>query len=863
MGKVTDYLRKAIKKQIDEHGVVVLYDGAGHYTAQIDQLAPQGVPVFQYAGSFHKLRYEVEPHIELNPNAMGDVPHLLVYVPLPRQDTGHALIEIDTCGVVMQPGTQPPDRNTDLAYIARMALLPIVGESTTDEVVNSVMADKYTLAELDELAESGASLSSGQVRSIFKTDQLETVALNFLSDPKFDAKIIAKDALPEFTDFLAHGFGMAVTDVDSPAKLRQALARHILLVDLLSSLSRPAPASLEHVDLPEQAALRNVCIGLAANWRDSSGFRASYLQHADAVASAFQIESIAWEAHHLTGVHTFRETEAAFQAAVEASLLAEVETEWLDHARRRQAAFWSTQPEIKARWELIHLGGMLLAHCDDVERALIAKRSLTAVEIAENYLAPDGWHQLDALYRRMKSRWLDIGVSIQSHTLDQLVIRASERYVRIGADLAERFVRALQDTQFVLAGFERQASVFDNHVKPYLDNGKIAYIWVDALRYEMAVDLQNDIAEDQFESTLSAVVASVPTITEIGMASLLPNAERGQIIDVGGGKLALQIDEAVIKDRKTRVDYLQTYLGTRTFTEVKLDELRQRKKKTLNTIATADFVLVTSQDIDELGESGNDSLARSTMNQSLTHLYQGIQILRQQGIQRIVIAADHGHLFLDDVPDEMRVGAPGGNTADLHRRAWIGEGGIADSAVLRTPLRNFGHESNLDYATLFNFSCFRVQGGNTSYFHGGLSPQELLIPLLVIRVKDTSPPKMQDISWSLDLGTKTISSQLIVVTIGGDKNTMFKDPLPRVRVEVQMQGDVISKPISAGYGLGTAGNIDLVFESEASHRIESNPVTLLLDLGQHQQKTATILLRDADTGQELKSIKRDVTAAQF
>jgi hypothetical protein len=233
MGKVTDYLRRAIKKQIDEYGMVVLYDGAEHYKAQIDQLAPADVPVFRYESSFHKLRYQLEPHVDLNFNAMGDVPRLFVYVPLHRQDTGHTLIEIDCCGVVMQPGTQPPERNTDLAYIARMALLPIVGDATTDEIVRSVEAGKYTLAELDELAESGASLSSGQVRSIFKSDQLETVARIYLSDPRYDAKITDKDALPEFAQFIGRGFGMSVEGSESPAKLRQLLARHILMIDLI------------------------------------------------------------------------------------------------------------------------------------------------------------------------------------------------------------------------------------------------------------------------------------------------------------------------------------------------------------------------------------------------------------------------------------------------------------------------------------------------------------------------------------------------------------------------------------------------------------------------------------------------------
>ena len=46
-------------------------------------------------------------------------------------------------------------------------------------------------------------------------------------------------------------------------------------------------------------------------------------------------------------------------------------------------------------------------------------------------------------------------------------------------------------------------------------------------------------------------------------------------------------------------------------------------------------------------------------------------------------------------------------------------------------------ESDLDIATPWTFACFKSKGGARAYFHGGLSPQELIIP--VVAMTPTAP----------------------------------------------------------------------------------------------------------------------------
>ena len=66
--------------------------------------------------------------------------------------------------------------------------------------------------------------------------------------------------------------------------------------------------------------------------------------------------------------------------------------------------------------------------------------------------------------------------------------------------------------------------LFETEVKPKVQEGKTAYVWVDALRFEMARELIEVLKED-FDLSLQPAIATMPTITEIGMASLLPKAK--------------------------------------------------------------------------------------------------------------------------------------------------------------------------------------------------------------------------------------------------------------------------------------------------------------------------------------------------
>ena len=131
MGIITKHLFDLIAKQVEEHRLVAWYDPEKVYAAAAAELQLPNTTVACYNGSFFQLRHDID-------SLLNDEqpPRLVVYVPEERGNTHNALIELEAAGVVLQPGQQPPNRNTRLAVVARNALKTLLGDETAAETPN-------------------------------------------------------------------------------------------------------------------------------------------------------------------------------------------------------------------------------------------------------------------------------------------------------------------------------------------------------------------------------------------------------------------------------------------------------------------------------------------------------------------------------------------------------------------------------------------------------------------------------------------------------------------------------------------------------------------------------------------------------
>ena len=824
--KISGHLLDLIRRQLSQNGIVIWYDPQGNYSSFVDSLQPEelpGIPIERYDGSFIALRHRIETLL-----SGEERPRLIIYIPMDRAETKNAMIEAEAAGVIVQPGARPLIRNTRLSVLAKSVLKESCSSEKLRKIEKEIEEGKLSLADLDHIAENITAVNGGVLEIIFRTKVPGEMALLFLSDKGYDGEIIKRGALQDLRSLLCQEFELPSGEESNPEDLRQRFARFVLTTELLNTLAQ-RPTVLASVNIPSSKACLEACIRLAETWRSRRELGGGYRSLSERVSQDLGLSRMQLSPILLQNIETFLESDKSLQSAVATEMHQVAKEDLVQIARQRQEGFWSIQiPEVKARWELIAAAGELLLEAQRIESELKLLPESSRAFFDAYASGEHPWLLLDTAQRRMDQLYHNLDLKDIDDLLERLVLMARQRYMDAGSALSERFLRLYQKDCFQIQGALRQAEIFDKKVRPSLDEGKTVYIWVDALRLEMAHRLDH-ILSDEFEVEITPAIAGAPTVTEIGMASLLPGAKDGNVVPAGEGRLALEIGGTVIKSRPDRMRYLEGFAKNSglKFFECLLDDLLPKPKNSISkAISEADLIVVTSQEIDELCESDNLSLARSSMGDLLRRLQGVLRILSGLGLNRFILTADHGYIFGEELGEDMKIDPPGGETLDLTRRAWVGRGGIADSSYLRLRLSDLGQVGDLEMAVPWRFACFRVKGGARAYFHGGLSPQELIVPVLTLTPLRKEQENVGEIVWSLNHASKVTTRVFLVTITGRAKNFQPLVP-PAIRLELRDGNTTVSEISGASYGfIKDTNEVKLTTLSGDPYGLAPNVVTL-------------------------------------
>jgi hypothetical protein len=241
-------------------------------------------------------------------------------------------------------------------------------------------------------------------------------------------------------------------------------------------------------------------------------------------------------------------------------------------------------------------------------------------------------------------------------------------------------------------------------------------------------------------------VAALPTITPIGMAALLPGASASFSVIDDKGKLSASVDGATLGDLPARLKYLKSRVPG--LVDIKLEKVLDTSvQKLASTVEETSLIVVRSQEIDLVGET-SDLIARNVMDTSIGNIARAVRRLASAGVESFVIAADHGHQFSLRKEEDMRTDNPGGDTVALHRRCWAGRGGATPPGTVRVTGTALGYDTDLDFVFPTGLGVFKA-GGSLSYHHGGLSLQEIVVPVVSFRIPSAAGAKSP--RWAVQL----------------------------------------------------------------------------------------------------------------
>jgi hypothetical protein len=271
----------------------------------------------------------------------------------------------------------------------------------------------------------------------------------------------------------------------------------------------------------------------------------------------------------------------------------------------------------------------------------------------------------------------------------------------------------------------QQRDIFESVVAPWLRGGERAALFVlDALRYEMSLELRDELAESGLELDLRPRLAELPTITAVGMNALAPVARDGRVAPVLKGVRfeGFKTGEVTVARPQDRVKAMAARVGKQT-SGMTLAEVRETSAATLkNKVAQCQLLVVHGTEIDDAGEAG---VGIDVFEKVLRDVASARQRLEAAGVSHFVFTSDHGFLL-----GRGRRAHAFGSRGEAQRRYVYSEADRADPGHLTVPLSSLGYEASGVLLFRDDTDEFKVTTGPGAFTHGGNSLQERVIPVL-------------------------------------------------------------------------------------------------------------------------------------
>ena len=840
-----EYLASLLAERVDKHQLVVWYDPREEFRgfiaelrglAEITECAPESVKLGAGEvtlvcknGSLFEAKLVAEPLV-----SSEKVEPLLIYLPGERQDEPmlNVLLELEKAGTPVE---------WKLAQMARHCLQRYISDDQIDQLLQG---DSITYADIVKVVSGlrdggGRAGKNGGTGSILDAiyagarTSAEQVAA-WLAAPANDAAIESKGARGEILR-LATKLGME-PDAEVPLDaLRSDVARHILVNEFVLDLEGKRPPSTALVgattNAEQERLLRQTTDALRLLHAEQ------YEALADKVEAEFQLASAGIAPASLGSIDTFRFEEKTLLAyagvLVAEGRFSEASSLVSSHAR----SFWADRAtQRQQQWEACRRMAALGEEINRVRGAMPAAGSGARPETwLRGYSHPQsGWFRVDRLHRQLQSHLASMTDVPDSEAAQGAVLDA---YEHLANEMTTRFVAGLKDAAWQMPGdFLRQTQIFDDIVaKPTAGGGPVALILADSLRYEMGVEVAASFG-DAKAIEVKPAIAAIPTITPIGMAALLPEASRSFDVVDGGGKVAARIDHKTLGNLKQRMTYLQSKVpGSK---DIELDQLLTINTAQLKSrLHGVRLFVVRAQEIDQLGESTKTTLAWQAMDSAIANIARGIRKLGQCGVARFIIVADHGHLLGRDKDDSMKIDSPGGDTIELHRRCWIGRGGVTPAGAVRIPASELGQRSDVDFVFPAGTGVFKA-GGDLAYHHGGLSLQELLVPAIVLELAPGHAGLAATLTASVGKVPAKITNRAIGITLNLVSEGLFAETTASVRVSL------VHKGLQVG-GVGQVIDAQLDAVTKVVTLELGRTATILMLLQRSEMKDAQIVIEDA------------------
>lgn len=389
-----------------------------------------------------------------------------------------------------------------------------------------------------------------------------------------------------------------------------------------------------------------------------------------------------------------------------------------------------------------------------------------AVEMYRAYV--NDYYLMDMYYRKFYLAYDD---NSNSEILKKLKVMVENLYTNCYmSELSSHWSAAVQDevkSNWILPGIQSQKDFYRSFVAPKISNGDRVFVIIsDALRYEIAAELADKLnSETTGACDIQSLLGIVPSVTKMGMASLLPykNLE----IDLSGKVL---VDGRSSSGINNRIDILQREVSDST--AVHFQELKNMNKAgRRETFKGKKLVYIYHDSIDATGDKASTEVYTfSAADRAINELYDIVKIIKDDlSGTNIFITADHGFVYQREVLEESdKIEKEGITAIEVKRRHLFtqeaGEkSGLLDINMDSLITNEYKITTYVPKATI----RFKIQGAGANFVHGGASLQEIVVPLIQfknIRSGQRNSREIEKVDVKLTNTTRKITNSLFNLT---------------------------------------------------------------------------------------------------
>lgn len=308
-----------------------------------------------------------------------------------------------------------------------------------------------------------------------------------------------------------------------------------------------------------------------------------------------------------------------------------------------------------------------------------------------------------------------------------------------------------------------QKQFYQQWVSPYVTKENRVFVIIsDALRYESASELRDLILkEDRYTATLNAVLGSLPSYTQLGMASLLPHKalsfeEQSDIVFADGQSTQGTANRTKILQKEY---YGSIAINAEDFLKMKSNTEGRDFVKPYNVI------YIYSNQIDKTGDDKtSEGKVFEATETEFEYLLRILRHINNMNGYNMIITTDHGYLYQHNRLDESDFTGfiPSGTLYKTSRRFVIGKNLVPNTSVQKWEGRALGFSDDTEAQIPKSINRIRIQGAGSRFVHGGASLQEIVVPVLEINKARKSDIEQVDID--IISGTSNITSNTFAVS---------------------------------------------------------------------------------------------------